>query len=209
VGKLFLEGDFFEQQDSALFSGPKIPWRYRLKVLNIPNTLTITRIVIIPVFITSIMYNKYLSALILFIIAALTDLLDGLFARIANQKTPLGTFLDPLADKFLLVSSFVIFSVNGWIPKWFTVIVISRDLIVVIGFFLLYMITSAIRIEPVFLGKLAIAVQLFILAYVLLTINMISLPPVHDIFFIVSAALTAISGLQYIYKGFKLTNAHE
>ena len=179
-----------------------------MKVLNIPNTLTITRIVIIPVFITFIMYNKYLYALILFIIAALTDLLDGLFARIANQKTPLGTFLDPLADKFLLVSSFVIFSVNGWIPKWFTIIVISRDLIVVIGFFLLYMITSAIRIEPVFLGKLAIAVQLFILAYVLLTINMISLPPVHDILFIVSAALTALSGLQYIYRGFKLTNAH-
>ena len=70
------------------------------------------------------------------------------------------------------------------------------------------MITSAVKIEPVFLGKLAIAVQLIILAYVLLTVNMISLPPVHDIFFIVSAALTAVSGLQYIYKGFKLTNAH-
>ncbi len=205
---IFLEGAFFEQQDSALFSSSTIPWSYRLKVLNIPNTLTIARIVIIPIFITSIMYNQYFYALILFIIAALTDLLDGLFARLADQKTPLGTFLDPLADKFLLISSFIIFSVNGWIPKWFTVIVISRDLIVVIGFFLLYMITSAVKIEPVFLGKLAIAVQLFILAYVLLNINIITLPPVHDVFFVVSAALTAISGLQYIYKGFKLTSAH-
>jgi len=178
-----------------------------LKVLNIPNSLTIARIVIIPVFVTSIMYNQYLYALILFVIAALTDLLDGLLARLANQKTPLGTFLDPLADKFLLVSSFIIFSVNSWIPKWFTIIVISRDLIVVIGCFLLYMLTSTIKIEPVFLGKLAIALQLFILAYVLLNVNITTLPPVHDLFFILSAALTALSGLQYIYKGFKLTNA--
>jgi cardiolipin synthase len=179
-----------------------------LKVLNVPNTLTITRIVIIPIFITTIIYNQYLYALILFAVAALTDMLDGLLARLTNQKTALGTFLDPLADKFLLVSSFIIFSVYGWIPKWFAIIVISRDMIVVIGCFLLYMITNSLKVEPVVLGKAAIALQLFILAYVLLNINMIALPPVHNGFFILSAAITAISGLQYIYKGFKLTNAH-
>lgn len=179
-----------------------------MKVLNIPNTLTIARIVIIPVLITAIIYNQYLYALFLFVIAALTDMLDGLFARLTNQKTALGTFLDPLADKFLLMSSFIIFSVYGWIPKWFTIIVISRDIIVVIGFFLLYMITNSLKVEPVFLGKVAIALQLFILAYILLNINIVTLPPVHDIFFIFSAVLTVISGLQYIYKGFKLTNAN-
>ena len=97
---------------------------------------------------------------------------------------------------------------NGWIPKWFTIIVISRDIIVVIGCFLLYMVTNTLKVEPVFLGKAAIALQLFILAFVLLKINVTTLPPVHGIFFIISAAITAISGLQYIYKGFKLTNAH-
>jgi cardiolipin synthase len=147
-------------------------------------------------------------ALILFAGAALTDLLDGLFARLTNQKTALGTFLDPLADKFLLISSFILFSVYGWIPKWFAVIVISRDIIVVIGCFLLYMITSTLKVEPVFLGKVAIAFQLLILAYVLLNINMVTLPPVHEIFYMLSAMLTAVSGFQYIYKGFKLTNAH-
>jgi len=180
-----------------------------LKVLNIPNTLTITRIVIIPILITTIIYNQYLYALFLFAVAALTDMLDGLLARLTNQKTALGTFLDPLADKFLLVSSFIIFSVNGWIPKWFAVIVISRDIIVVIGCFLLYMITNTLKVEPVFLGKAAIALELFIPAYVLLNLNVITLPPVHDIFFMLSAALSAISGFQYIYKGFKLTNAHQ
>jgi len=167
------------------------------------------RIVIVPILITTIIYNQYLYALFLFVIAAVTDLLDGLFARLTNQKTALGTFLDPLADKFLLMSSFILFSAYGWIPKWFAVLVISRDIIVVIGCFLLYMITNTLKVEPVFLGKVAIAFQLFILAYVLLNINMIILPPVHEIFFILSATLTAVSGFQYIYKGFKLTNAHQ
>lgn len=177
-----------------------------MHILNIPNTLTIARIVIIPVLITAIIYDRYRSALYLFVIAALTDMLDGLFARLTNQKTPLGTFLDPLADKFLLVSSFIIFTVYGWIPKWFTIIVISRDIIVVIGYFLLYMITRSLTVEPVFLGKAAISIQLCILAYVLLKVNMVGLPPVHDGLFILAAVLTAISGLQYIYRGFTVTD---
>ena len=166
-----------------------------------------TRIVIIPILITAIIYSQYQYALYLFVIAALTDMLDGLFARLTNQKTPFGTFLDPLADKFLLVSSFILFSVYGWIPKWYAIIAISRDIIVVIGCFLLYMITNSLKVEPVFLGKVAIALQLLLLTYVLLHINIVRLPAVHESFFILSAALTAISGLQYIYKGFKLTNA--
>ena len=166
-----------------------------------------TRIVIIPILITAIIYRQYQYALYLFVVAALTDMLDGLFARLTNQKTPFGTFLDPLADKFLLVSSFILFSVYGWIPKWYAIIAISRDIIVVIGCFLLYMITNSLKVEPVFLGKAAIALQLGILTYVLLHINIVTLRPVHESFFILSAALTAISGLQYIYKGFTLTNA--
>lgn len=178
-----------------------------MRVLNLPNTLTITRIVIIPVFIATILYQKYGYALYLFVAAALTDMLDGLSARITNQKTELGTFLDPLADKFLLVSSFVLFAVNGWIPTWLAITVISRDIIVVIGWFLLYMITHNSRIEPVLTGKVAIAMQLIVLAYILLRINVVSLPSPPGPFFIVTAAVTALSGLQYVYKGFKQTNA--
>lgn len=178
-----------------------------MRVLNIPNTLTITRIVIIPLFVTAIIYDKYRYALYLFLFAAITDTLDGLLARLTNQKTPLGTFLDPLADKFLLVTSFVLFSLYGWIPKWLAVAVISRDLIVVIGWLLLFMITHTSRVEPVLLGKLAIAMQLVTLAYVLLQINFVSLPPVHPVVFLLTAAITCLSGLQYVYKGFKLTHA--
>ncbi len=178
-----------------------------MRVMNIPNTLTISRIVIIPVFITAMIYGRYRYGLCLFVLAALTDMLDGLFARLTDQKTALGTFLDPLADKFLLVSSFILFSVYGWIPRWFTVIVISRDLIVVIGWFLLYLVTQNSRVEPVLLGKLAIALELAMLAYVLLGLNFSGLPPVPGFVLLLIAAVTAGSGLQYIYKGFKITNA--
>lgn len=178
-----------------------------MRVLNIPNTLTIARIVIIPVFVTAILYNRYRYALYLFIAAALTDMLDGLSARLTNQKTALGTFLDPLADKFLLVTSFILFAINGWIPKWLAIIVISRDLVVVIGWLLIYMITHNSRVEAVMTGKVAIALQLIVLAYILLGINLASLPPLPKGLLMFTAAVTALSGLQYIYKGFKLTNA--
>ncbi|MDA8106001.1 MAG: CDP-alcohol phosphatidyltransferase family protein [Nitrospiraceae bacterium] len=178
-----------------------------MRVLNIPNTLTITRIVIIPLFVTAVLYSKYKYALYLFAGAALTDLLDGLSARLTNQKTELGTFLDPLADKFLLVTSFILFAVYGWIPKWLAITVISRDLVVVVGWFLLYMITHKSEVAPVFTGKLAIAMQLIVLAYILLGVNLPSLPPIPEPFLLLTAAVTAISALQYIYKGFTLTNA--
>ena len=178
-----------------------------MRILNLPNTLTVARIVIIPVFITAVLYQKQRQALALFVIAALTDLLDGYIARVTNQKTALGQFLDPLADKFLLVSSFILFSVQGWIPLWLTITVISRDLIVVIGWFLLYLLTHSVTIEPVLLGKTAIALQLITLTLVLLSINLSSIIPYQEILFIVTAAITGISGIQYIYKGLRLADA--
>jgi cardiolipin synthase len=165
------------------------------------------RIIIIPVFVTAIIYDRYRQALYLFVAAAFTDMLDGLAARLTDQKTPLGTFLDPLADKFLLVTTFILFAVHDWIPTWLAVVVISRDLIVVIGWFLLYMITHNSKVEPVALGKAAIALQLILLAYVLLYINMQTLPPPPGAFLFVTAAVTCVSGLHYIYKGLKLSHA--
>ncbi|MBI5632036.1 MAG: CDP-alcohol phosphatidyltransferase family protein [Nitrospirae bacterium] len=178
-----------------------------MRLLNLPNTLTVARIVIIPVFVTAVIYQKHRYALSLFVIAALTDLLDGFIARITNQKTALGQFLDPLADKFLLVSSFILFSVQGWIPLWLTITVISRDLIVVIGWFLLYLLTHKVTTEPVLLGKIAIALQLITLALVLLSINLPARIPQQDLLFAFTAAVTGISGIQYIYRGLRLADA--
>lgn len=178
-----------------------------MTAFNLPNTLTVARIIIIPVFITAVLYRKHQYALALFILAAITDLLDGYIARVTDQKTTLGQFLDPLADKFLLVSSFILFSVQDWIPLWLTITVISRDLIVVIGWFLLYMLTHRATVETVFLGKVAIAFQLITLAMVLLDINLPNLlPPLH-VLFGGTAAVTAASGIQYLYRGLRQADA--
>ncbi len=178
-----------------------------LRIVNLPNALTVIRIILIPVFITAVIYKKYQHALFLFVLAAVTDLLDGYIARVTDQKTALGTFLDPLADKLLLTSSFILFSFKAWIPLWLTIIVISRDVIVIIGWLLLYMITHDVRIDPVLLGKTAIAFQLLTLAVILLSVNMPSITIPREFLFVITAALTVLSGLQYVYKGLQIADA--
>jgi cardiolipin synthase len=177
-------------------------------VLNIPNTLTIARIVIIPVFITSIIYKRYDYSLYLFIFAALSDVFDGLLARLTNQKTALGTFLDPLADKFLLVTTYIIMSVYELIPKWLTITVISRDIIIIIGWLLLYLVSDASRVEPSLLGKITIWVQSFLIAYVLVDINFHILSDTPPLLLWITAGITIVSGLHYIYRGMQVSHAH-
>jgi cardiolipin synthase len=173
------------------------------RVLNIPNIITFVRIVIIPVFVTALIYKKYNHALVLFIVAGISDTLDGLLARATKQKTRLGAFLDPLADKSLLLTSFVLFSVYGWIPKWLAITVISRDVIVILGWLLLYLGYHITKITPSITGKAAIASQLILIAYILLSINFSNIPAPDRWMFWTVAALTIVSGLQYIYKGLK------
>lgn len=175
--------------------------------LNVPNTLTIGRIVIIPVFLTTIVYKRYDYAFYLFIVAAVTDIFDGLIARLKNQKTSLGMFLDPLADKFLVVTSIIILSVYGWIPKWLAITVISRDVIVVTGWFLLYLVKGITKVEPSLPGKATIWVQSIFIAYVLMNMTFFSLPSLYLVTQWITAAITIISGIHYIYRGLKLSYA--
>lgn len=174
-----------------------------MNVFNIPNIITFIRIIIIPAFVTALIYKRYDYALFLFIFAAVSDALDGLMARVTKQKTKLGAFLDPLADKSLLVTSFILFSVYDWIPLWLTITVISRDVIVVLGWILLYLTSHITKIEPSLIGKAAIASQLVLIAYTLLSINMNYIPPAAGWMFWTVAVLTIVSGIQYIYKGLK------
>ena len=176
-------------------------------ILNIPNTLTMTRIVLIPLFVTAVIYLRYDYALYLFVIAALTDTFDGLIARLKSQKTPFGSFLDPLADKFLLVTSFVLFSFYGLVPTWLTVTIISRDIIVVTGWVVIYLVSHNARVEPTLLGKTAITCQLVLICFVLLHINFPPLPDIHPYLVWITAMFTILSGLHYIYRGLKQTNA--
>jgi cardiolipin synthase len=170
---------------------------------NIPNLLTLTRILLLPFFAGALIYKQYHYALILFITAAVTDLLDGLLARMMKQITDLGKILDPVADKFFIVTAFVLMSNTGMIPKWLTIIVISKDLIVVTGCVILYFITNRLEIEPIMLGKVASAVQFFVIGLVLIPYNMDTGFEIPMSVFIIVAALTGLAALQYAFQGMK------
>jgi len=174
---------------------------------NLPNILTLTRILLLPFFVAALIYNQYQYALIIFIAASITDILDGFIARITKQITDFGKILDPVADKFFLVTSFILMSSIGLIPKWLAIIVISKDLIVVTGSVILYFVTHKLNIEPSILGKASSASQFFLVGMVLFYCNLaetISVP--LPVFFIV-AAFTSLAGIHYVYKGLKIANS--
>lgn len=174
---------------------------------NIPNILTIMRILLLPPFVAAFMYNKYQIALYIFILAAVTDILDGLIARITKHTTELGKILDPIADKFFMVTSFVLMTYYGMLPKWLTIVVISRDLIVITGCIITYFIVSRLRIEPTLLGKASSAFQFILIGVVLMLKNMDGDIPLPFISLAFIALLTVGSGLQYIYKGLQIINS--
>ena len=177
--------------------------------MNIPNSLTILRIVLIPVFIGFLIYEHYGSALAKLLIAALTDGLDGTIARAANQRTRLGTYLDPLADKLLLTSGFVTLSILHLIPLWVAILVVSRDMILLTGTLLARLTESPVDISPTLLGKGTMLVQLtYIVLVVALTSRHMDLQLVRPFLYLM-VALTVLSGFHYLYRGFTGVSAGE
>ncbi len=173
---------------------------------NVPNILTLTRILLLPFFAATLMYGEYHYALLIFIVASITDILDGFIARITKQMTYFGSILDPVADKFFLITSFVMMSTYNLLPKWLTIIVISKDLIVVTGCIILYFVTSNLKVEPSFLGKAASACQFILIGLVLLALNINDGFSVPFPVFVIVAALTSLAGIQYVYNGMKTAN---
>ncbi len=174
---------------------------------NIPNLLTLTRILLLPFFAATLMYKEYKYALLLFIAASATDIFDGLIARVTKRITYFGSILDPVADKFFLITSFVLLTSYQLIPKWLTIVVISKDLIVITGCIILYFVTHNLKIEPSMLGKITSACQFILIGIVLLSCNIKDGIQIPISFFASVAVLTAISGLHYIYKGLKIANS--
>ena len=173
---------------------------------NIPNILTLTRILLLPFFAATLYYEQYQYALLVFIAASITDLLDGFIARVKKQITYFGTILDPVADKFFLLTSFIMMSKTGLIPMWLTIIVISRDLIVISGCFIIYLVTKNLDIEPSIVGKTASAGQFLLIGLILLSLNFNSDMTFLKYLFIAVAVLTALSGLHYVYRGLRVAN---
>ncbi len=176
--------------------------------MNIPNFLSLSRIILVPVIVIFLIQESYIKALIAFTVAGLTDIFDGILARILNRQTKLGSFLDPIADKILLATSFVSLSIFALIPSWLTVIVISRDFIILLGIIILSMMSITYEIKPAFISKVTTVLQLATIFFALLFKTV-----VHDSSFNwikiicwLTAIFTIASGLTYIIRGIKYIN---
>jgi cardiolipin synthase len=173
-------------------------------MLNLPNTLTLIRILTIPFFLEFLAYQLYFEALIVFAIGGFTDFLDGLAARWMNQQTALGAYLDPAADKLLVITSFIMLGTIGGIPAWLAVVVVARDVLIVTGYVIIYMLVEEpLQVKPTRVGKWSTTFQLLTLAVALALLydpKLLS-PRVLDAFVLVTAFATAVSGCQYLYRG--------
>jgi cardiolipin synthase len=152
------------------------------------------------------MYSRYGYALLIFVAGGITDILDGIAARRTNQATALGSVLDPIADKFTLVTSFVLMSIYGIIPAWITIVVISRDLIVITGCLILYVLGHSPKIEPTIFGKASNALQFILIGFALIIINIKDEFTIPMPLYMLTAFFCIVSGLQYILKGMKLAH---
>jgi cardiolipin synthase len=175
-------------------------------IINVPNLLTLIRILITPLFVIFMIKGQYRLALSIFFLAGVSDGLDGLFARWFNQKTTLGAHLDPIADKLLLVSTFVALAVQQIIPSWLAVVVISRDILILTGIAILHFFNVAFTIRPSMISKCTTVAQLATAFLVLLALETALVQPVLMPLFWLTTVLTTVSGLHYIYLGVIILN---
>jgi CDP-diacylglycerol--glycerol-3-phosphate 3-phosphatidyltransferase len=193
-------------------------------LMTTANKITVIRILMIPVFVTlAIYYGESIqegnpqdwmrfTAIAVFLLAALSDGLDGYVARRYNQRSSLGVILDPIADKGLLLSGIITLSISNWsqvdphygkFPAWFPVLVITRDVVIVTGSLLLHVLNGKVRVRPSWTGKVATVLQMAAIAWVMLQMR---IPP---LIYIVYAAgfFTLVSGVIYFRNGLRQLSA--
>jgi cardiolipin synthase (CMP-forming) len=170
--------------------------------MTLANKITLLRILLVPLFIIGLLMGGDYWPLALFVFLALTDVLDGAVARLRNQRTVLGTFLDPVADKLLLGAAFLVLSVQGRVPVWAFVLVFSRDVLILLGWNIIYILTKTSTVQPRWLGK---ATTLFQMLTVI-----VCLAPVSDVLAHWTAwgmaLVTAASTVDYVWVGGKKLN---
>ncbi len=166
---------------------------------NLPNLLSLLRIVLVPPVVFYILQNNYMPALVLFVIAGVTDSLDGWLAKHFNWQSHLGEILDPLADKLLLVSSYVCFAWLELLPMWLVLAVILRDIIIVTGGVLYRLFLGNVVINPTYISKLNTLMQIVLIAVMLVSLAWFPIPEVVTSILIWSVLFTTIaSGVVYV-----------
>ena len=172
--------------------------------INIPNILTVTRILLIPLFVIFLIRDMMPFALLVFVYAAVTDALDGLSARYFKQQSVLGSYLDPIADKLLLTSAFITLAVLKLIPSWLTVLVISRDVFIVLAFAIFILFDIKVEIKPSLISKFTTVAQLLTILITLIALQLPMVSKIEQPLFWIAALLTILSGLHYVYIGLNI-----
>src|SRR5271170_6609730 len=169
------------------------------RILTVPNQLTFLRLAFLPFFIIAIHYDRYLLALGILVLAGLSDGLDGLLARGLNQKTPLGAYLDPIADKLLLSSSYFVLALKARIPWWLAIMVLGRDVLLLVACAVILVTVGYRAFPPSIWGKATtfFEILLIVLVLVFAVWDKRFLMILQDICGYFVAALVVISGLNY------------
>lgn len=184
-------------------------------LLTYANQLTILRMLFVPCFVIMLIYGYPKSATVVLLLAGITDGLDGLLARKLEQKTVLGSFLDPMADKILLTAAFVTLTIPSvplmlHIPTWLTVLTISRDLIIALSVLVIHLQTQHTSFPPSMLGKCTTAVQLLTVGICMLAnFELKSAVYVFPLVVYATLAFTLASGLHYAYKSVKIIASYQ
>jgi cardiolipin synthase (CMP-forming) len=174
---------------------------------TIPNLLTVSRIMLTPGFVMAFVDQRFDIAWVLFAIAGFTDALDGTLARLLKQRSTFGAMLDPLADKILLVTSFICLAVQDWIPGWLSILVVSRDVFIVGGLALLNYSGVDVKrgIRPVWISKCATTAQIALVLLIMVEHSMQSFhPELRQGLVWTVAALTSMSGVYYLAIGLSM-----
>ena len=188
------------------------------------NKITVVRILMIPVFVTMAIYYgqsiqrgaplewQRFTAIVIFLVAAASDGLDGYIARHYKQRSALGAILDPIADKGLLLSAIITLSISNWseidpeygrFPAWFPVLVITRDAVILVGAGVLHLLNGKVQVKPSWTGKVATVLQMAAIAWVMLQLHFLSL-----LYIVIAAGMfTFISGIIYVMDGVRQLQA--
>lgn len=178
-----------------------------INTMNIPNIITLARLLSVPLIISLILSNQLTVALIFFTLAALSDALDGFLARIFKSRTTFGAYLDPIADKALLVGVYAALGHMGLIELWVVILVIFRDVLIVGGILLLFHFKSTVEMKPLLISKINTVVQLMYAIYILgQGDSLIGIPQLGLYFGYLTALTTVLSGVTYVRLGFKYFN---
>jgi cardiolipin synthase len=179
-----------------------------IKTLNIPNLITLARLLSVPLIATLILLHHLTPAFYLFALAGLSDALDGFLARVFKARTTFGAYLDPLADKALLIGVYVALARIGLIELWVAILVVFRDVVIVGGILLLFLFNTSIEMKPHILSKINTVVQLSFALFVLAQGAVFLGFPALDTFFGYLVALTTVlSGVTYIKIGLTYFNS--